>query len=60
MSTESENVAILKNAYQRWHDSKAGSVDHWLNFMTEDVQFRSLAAGAVEMQFTRPSCARTT
>ena len=54
MSTES-NVATLKDAYQRWHDTKAGSVDHWLNLMTDDVQFHSLAAGAIEMQFTRPS-----
>ena len=57
MSIET-NVALLKDAYQRWHDTKAGSVDHWLNLMTDDVQFRSLAAGAVEMQFTRPSCCK--
>jgi uncharacterized protein len=55
MSSESENVATLKNAYQRWHDSKAGSVDHWLSLMSDDIKFRSLAAGAREMQFTRPS-----
>jgi ketosteroid isomerase-like protein len=55
MSTESENVALLKDAYQRWQDTKAGSVDHWLDLMTDDVQFRSLAAGAIEMRFTRPS-----
>ena len=54
MSSES-NVAPLKDAYQRWHDTKAGSVDHWLNLMTDDVKFRSLAAGAIEMLFTRPS-----
>ena len=58
MSTESQNVAILKDAYQRWHDTKAGSVDHWLSLMTDDVQFRSLAAGAAVMQFTRPSCCK--
>ncbi|MEO6165643.1 MAG: nuclear transport factor 2 family protein [Candidatus Binatia bacterium] len=57
MSTE-PNIATLKDAYRLWHDSKAGSVDHWLNLMTDDVQFRSLAAGAVEMQFTRPSCCK--
>ena len=57
MSIET-NVALLKDAYQRWHDTKAGCVDHWLNLMTDDVQFRSLAAGAVEMQFTRPSCSK--
>jgi hypothetical protein len=57
MSTDA-NVAILKDAYQRWHDSKAGSVDHWLDLMTDDVQFHSLAAGAIEMQFTCPSCCK--
>ena len=56
MSTEPQNVAILKDAYQRWHDTKAGSVDHWLSLMTDDVQFRSLAAGAEAMAFTRESC----
>ena len=57
MSTES-NVATLKDAYQRWHDTKAGSVDHWLNLMTDDIQFQSLAAGAIQMKFTRPSCCK--
>lgn len=54
MSTDA-NVTTLKNAYQRWHDSKAGSVEHWLNLMTDEVQFASLAAGAAQMQFTRPA-----
>ena len=58
MSTESQNVAILKEAYQQWHDTKATSVDHWLSLMTDDVQFRSLAAGASAMQFTRESCCK--
>ena len=57
MSTESQNVA-LKGAYQRWHDSKAGSVAHWLSLMTDDVQFRSLAAGVKAMEFTRESCCK--
>ena len=58
MSTESQNVAILKDAYQQWHDTQAGSVAHWLSLMTDDVQFRSLAAGASAMQFTRESCCK--
>ena len=48
MNTAS-NVAILKDAYERWHDSKAGSVDHWLHLMTDDVKFGSLAEGAIQM-----------
>ena len=52
------NIETLKDAYQRWHNTRGGSVDHWLKLMTDDVQFRSLAGGAVEMQFTRPSCCK--
>ena len=55
MPNESKNVETLKDAYQRWHDSKAGSVDHWLSLMTDDVNFRSLAEGAKTMEFTRTS-----
>lgn len=55
MSTEDSNVAVLKEAYRQWHDTKAGSVDHWLALMTDDVKFRSLAEGAKPMEFTRTS-----
>ena len=40
------------------HDTKAGSVDHWLSLMTDNVKFRSLAAGAQTMEFTRPSSSK--
>jgi len=55
MSQEETHVSLLKEAYQKWHDSKAGSADHWLSLMTDDIQFRSLAAGAARMEFTRTS-----
>jgi uncharacterized protein len=55
MSDENQNVASLREAYRIWHDTKAGSVDHWLNLMTDDVKFRSLADGAKTMEFTRTS-----
>ena len=55
MSTEDSNVAVLKEAYRRWHETKAGSVAHWLALMTDDVKFRSLAEGAKPMEFTRTS-----
>lgn len=55
MSQEDAQVNSLKEAYKKWHDTKAGSVDHWLNLMTDDIQFRSLAAGAANMEFTRMS-----
>jgi uncharacterized protein len=55
MSDESKHIEILKDAYRRWHETKAGSVDHWLSLMTDDVNFRSLAEGAKPMEFTRTS-----
>jgi ketosteroid isomerase-like protein len=55
MSQEEIHVALLREAYQKWNDTKAGSVDHWLKLMTDDVNFRSLAAGAAKMEFTRTS-----
>ena len=50
-----ENIAALKAAYQKWHDSGGGSADYWLGLITEDVQFRSLTEGAKAMEFTRRS-----
>ena len=55
MSEDKGNLVALKEAYRLWHDTKAGSVDHWLNLMTDDVIFRSLADGAQNMEFTRLS-----
>jgi len=52
---ETANVAVLKNAYRMWHDSKGASVHHWLDIMTDDVKFRSLAEGSRPMEFTRAS-----
>lgn len=53
MSDENQNVASLTEAYRLWHDTKAGSVEHWLNL--NDVKFHSLAEGAKTMEFTRTS-----
>jgi len=55
MSHEETHVVLLKDAYKQWHDTKGGSVDHWLGLMTEDIQFRSLGAGAAKIEFTRTS-----
>ena len=55
MSQEETHVSLLREAYQKWHDTKAGSADHWLALMTDDVRFGSLASGAAKMEFTRTS-----
>jgi len=55
MATQPNDVTTLREAYRRWHDSKGGSVDHWISLMTDDVDFRSLAGGAAPLQFTLAS-----
>ena len=52
MGTSADNVARLKEAYRRWHDSKGESVKVWLDMMADDVKVRSLAAGAPAAPFT--------
>jgi len=46
MSDEARNVEILKPIYQRWSDSKGGSVDDWMNVCAGNIEFGSLAQGA--------------
>lgn len=58
MTTESTNVALLKEAYRQWHETKGTSVDHWMDLMTDDVRFGSLAAGAAPVAFTSPASSR--
>lgn len=55
MSREETHIELLKQAYRLWNDTKAGTVDHWLALMTDDVEFRSLAGGAAQLEFTRTS-----
>ncbi|MGJ0506034.1 MAG: nuclear transport factor 2 family protein [Methylocystis sp.] len=55
MSVEDRNVAILQEAYRRWHDSKGGSIEHWSSILAPEVDFRSLAQGQPEpISFTKP------
>jgi uncharacterized protein len=53
MSDETSNVALLEDAYRRWHETKGGSVDHWMTVVADDVNFGSLAQAAPEVAFAR-------
>ena len=46
-------VSKLREAYQSWNDTKGLSTDQWMELMSDDVVFRSLAGGAPGMEFTR-------
>ena len=53
MGNESANKEILKTAYTKWHDTRGGSVDHWLSLMADEIDFRSLADGEGGLNFTK-------
>lgn len=58
MSDAQTNKAVLQAAYRKWHDSRGGSVDHWMEIVAEDIDFGSLAEGAAPMEFTAPISGR--
>ena len=45
--SETANVAVLTEAYRLWHESRGGSVDHWMSICAENICFGSIAQGAV-------------
>jgi ketosteroid isomerase-like protein len=51
LGNEARNVETLKAAYKKWHDTKGGSVDHWMGLIADDVRFGSLARGAEPVAF---------
>src|ERR1044071_9717380 len=58
MSREEEHVELLRKAYEKWHETKGGSADHWLELMADNIRFQSLADGAPRMEFTRRSSSK--
>ena len=42
-SEEARNVAILKEAYRRWSESRGGSADYWVSICDENLNFGSIA-----------------
>jgi uncharacterized protein len=53
MSSEA-NVALLKEAYRRWSDTKGGSVDYWFDsVVAPQISFGSIPRGAEPLEFAR-------
>jgi ketosteroid isomerase-like protein len=52
MSNEATNVAILKEAYRQWDESKGGSVEHWFDsVVAPNISFGSVPRGAAPLEF---------
>ncbi|MGO4570497.1 nuclear transport factor 2 family protein [Microvirga sp. 2TAF3] len=52
MTTESDNIALLKDAYAQWVDGRGTDCACWMNVIAEDASLASLAEGSPEMPFT--------
>jgi ketosteroid isomerase-like protein len=52
MTIEDDNVAILKSAYKEWDESKGGS-RRLFDLLDDQVELKSLAAGADGVEFTK-------
>lgn len=54
MTHEARNTEILREVYARWKETKAGSKDHWLSVVADEINFGSLAQGRPDsLAFTR-------
>jgi ketosteroid isomerase-like protein len=56
--SEDANVATLKDAYRRWHETRGGSADHWMTVCDENIRFGSLAQGAPRVEYLTAYSAR--
>ena len=45
ITDEAQNVIVLKDAYDRWAESKGDSADHWTSIFADKIKFGSLAGG---------------
>jgi uncharacterized protein len=46
------NMRKLREAYRRWHETRGGSADQFLELLADDVVLRSLAGGAPGLEWT--------
>ncbi len=53
MSNEAANVAILKEGYRRWHETRGGSIDYWVGIAAESIRFDSIPRGSAPLVFAK-------
>ena len=53
MSAESENVGILRQAYEAWESTKGADTECWSSIIADDARLTSLADGVAAAPFSR-------
>ena len=51
MSDETANVAILKDAYRQWHETRGGSVKQLISICDPAISWGSIPRGAAPLNF---------
>ena len=57
MQEEELNVALLRNAYAAWHETK-GDPSIWIGLLGMELAWGSLADGKPGMEFSRPRASK--
>jgi ketosteroid isomerase-like protein len=52
VNQENVNLELVRNAYVMWNHNKEQSFENWMNLLADNVRWRSLASGAIGMEFT--------
>ncbi len=53
MDGKLDHVGKLREAYQLWHETRGGSVKHWMDLMADDVTMQAVSGGKPDMPFTK-------
>lgn len=53
MSKEAANIEILKEVYRQWHETRGGSVDHFMGIVDQNISFGSIPRGAEPLAFAK-------
>ena len=60
MSQKFDPVACLQTCYGRWHETKGGCVDEWMDILADEMEFLSLAMGRDQsVSFTAPKVGKS-
>lgn len=52
MGEETENIAAMRQVYERWHESRGANLDCWIDMLDEKVSFESVGNGTAGLEFT--------
>lgn len=59
MDEKLDHIGKLREAYKLWHETRGGSVTHWMDLMADDMTMKSINDGPPEMAFMKAKNGKT-